>query len=281
MGPSKDSKSQISHFKYQTVIFIDLDGTLIRGPFEPAVFPAVFGELARKTGRDIQEIRHRAIRMYLGRQDDPALSAVRAVDWDDIFKTLACEWGVALEADAVELARAHAGPPDTRLLDHADQVLTQLAAPHRALVAATKGLDKYQRPVLAALGLAPLFTDILTPDVNSALKNDLAFFGAWPQAAGLCISVGDHYQDDVVAPKRFGWKSIWKIGSPDEETIEQLFHARSSVELRQLDPFARPARFKYAASQITQPDAIIFSLRELPEVIERLERTNCHAPESV
>jgi FMN phosphatase YigB (HAD superfamily) len=133
-------------------------------------------------------------------------------------------------------------------------------------------LSKYQRPVLDRLGLTPLFTDILTPDVNHALKNDLAFFGAWPQAASLKVSVGDHYEDDVVAPKRFGWRSIWKIGTPDEETIEQLFHARSSIELRQLDPFARPARFNYAASQTTQPDAIIFSLRELPKIVKELEK---------
>ncbi len=252
---------------------MDLDGTLVRGPFEPAVFPVVFGELARKTGRDVQSIRRQAIRLYLERQGDPTLPAVRAVDWDDIFKTMAREWGVALEANAVEIVRAHAGPPDAAILDHGDEIVKQLAAPGRALVLATKGLSKYQRPVLDALGLTPLFTDILTPDVNHALKNDLAFFGAWPQAADLKISVGDHYEDDVVAPKRFksGWRSVWKIGTPDEETTEQLFHARSSVELRQLDPFARPARFKYTTSQTTQPDAIIFSLLELPRVVENIQ----------
>lgn len=213
------------NFKYASVVFVDLDGTIIRGPFEPAVFPVVFAELARKTGRDVQEIRHRVIQAYHARQTDATLPVVQAVDWDDIFKTMAKEWGVELEGDAAAIASAHAGPPDAAILDQADQVLRQLASPHRAIVAATKGLRKYQLPVLDALGLTPLFTDILTPDAHHALKNDLAFFGGWPQAAQLRISVGDHYEDDVVAPKQFGWKSVWKAKALD-------------AELQQLDPFA-------------------------------------------
>jgi FMN phosphatase YigB (HAD superfamily) len=257
-------------FKYASVVFVDLDGTIIRGPFEPAVFPVVFAELARKTGRDVQEIRQQVLQAYLARQKDAALTVVQAVDWDDIFKATAAGWGVELEADAVAIANAHAGPPDAAILDHADQVLKQLASPHRALVVATKGLRKYQLPVLDGLGLTPLFTDILTPDVNGALKNDIAFYGHWPQSTRLQISVGDHYQDDVVAPKRFGFKVIWKIGTPDEETAEQLA-GKSQGKLAKLDPFERPTSFNYAQGQTVRPDAIVFSLSELPRVVERLE----------
>jgi FMN phosphatase YigB (HAD superfamily) len=181
------------------------------------------------------------------------------MDWDDIFDVVTERWGVALEAQPAEIAKAHAGPPDTAVLDDADQVLRQLANPRRAIVCATKGLRKYQLPVLDALGLTPLFTDILTPDAHNALKNDLAFFGEWPQAAPLRISVGDHYEDDVVAPKQFGWKSVWKAKTLDPD-------------LQQLDPFARPAVWQYVVGQMVQPDAIIFSMRELPQVVERLER---------
>jgi putative hydrolase of the HAD superfamily len=258
------------NFKYDSVVFVDLDGTIIRGPFEPAVFPVVFGELARKTGRDVQEIRHRVLQAYLARQKDAALAVVQAVDWDDIFKAIAAGWGVELEADAVAIANAHAGPPDAAILDHADQVLKELASPHRAIVVATKGLGKYQLPVLNALGLTPLFTDILTPDVNGALKNDIAFYGHWPRFTRLQISVGDHYQDDVVAPKRFGFNVIWKVGTPDQEAAEQLA-GKSHGKLYKLDPFVRPTSFNYAQGQTVRPDAIIFSLRELPDVVDRIE----------
>jgi putative hydrolase of the HAD superfamily len=253
------------------VVFVDLDGTIMRGPFESAVFPAVLGELARKTSLDVSELRRLASLENLERQRDSKEFAARAMDWDDILSTVAERLGVTLETRALEIARSHAGPPDSAILDHADQVLKQLASLQRAIVVATKGLRKYQLPVLDALGLTPLFTEILTPDVNNALKNDLAFYGRWPASTRLQISVGDHYEDDVVAPKRFGFKVVWKIGTPDEETMEQLARVRSSEQLHKLDPFERPTSFEYAEHQTVRPDAIIFSLRELPEVVERLE----------
>ena len=259
------------NFKYDSVVYVDLDGTIIRGPFEPAVFPVVFAELARKARLDVSEIRRQVLEENLDRQRDPNVSAVLAMDWDDIFNTVAERLGVSLETRAVEIANQQAGPPYAALLDGADQVLKLLASRRRALVVATKGLAKYQRPVLNALGLTPLFTDILTPDVNHALKNDLRFFGDWPQAAPLQISVGDHYEDDVVAPKQFGFKAIWKVGTPDEETSEQLAHVKSGAQLRKLDPFERPTNFQTAQRQTARPDAIIFSLCELREVVERLE----------
>lgn len=243
---------------WQSVLFVDLDGTIIHGPFESAVFPAVFSELARKTGLDEKEIRRLAIQENVDRQRDAKCSAVHAMDWDDIFDTVAAGLGVKLDAKAVELANSHTRPPDTTLLDEADQVLRQLISSRRAIVVATKGLRKYQLPVLDALGLTPLFTDILTPDVNGVLKNKWAFYGDWPQAARLKISVGDHYEDDVVPPRRFGFKTIWKRNPTDDAW-------------NYLDPFERPASFDYAEGQAVRPDAIIVSLSELPRVVEELE----------
>ncbi len=230
----------------------------MRGPFWTAVFPILFAELARKTGLEASEIRRRVIQENLDRQADPNGPAVRAMDWDDIFDVVTERLGVRLEAQPVEIARAHAGPPDTAVLDDADVVLKQLASPQRAVVVATKGLRKYQLPVLDALGLTPLFTDILTPDVHHALKKDLAFYGAWPQAARLKISVGDHYEDDVVAPGRFGFKTVWKVNPLNDR-------------LHEVEPFDRPASFCYSEEQTIRPDAIIFSLCELPQVVKRFE----------
>jgi len=117
---------------------------------------------------------------------------------------------------------------------------------------------KYQKPVLDALGLTPLFTGLLAPDVHHAPKVSRAFYGDWPQAAPLRISVGDYYEHDVAGPKQLGWKSIWKLNH-DGETVAHL------------DPLARPARYPYAPEQSARPDAIIVSLRELPAVVEQIE----------
>jgi len=245
--------------KFQSVVFIDLDATIIRGPFESAVFPVLFVELAQKSGLAVKEIRRWVIQENLDRQQDANCPAIRAMDWDDIFDTVAARLGVKLEAKAVDIASSHAGPPYAVVLDHADQVLNQLASPHRAIVAATKGLRKYQLPVLDALGLTPLFTDILTPDVSNALKRDPAFYGQWPASTRLQISVGDHYEDDVAPPRRFGFKVVWKVDPPDEGwgKLEQ--------------PFTRPANWGYLAGQTVRPDAIVFGLHELPQVVARLE----------
>jgi len=241
------------------VLFVDLDATIIRGPFESAVFPVVFGELAQKTGLAQADIRRQVMVENLARLRDPAVPAARAMDWDDIFEAVARRLGVGLEASGVAIAAAHAGPPYTAILDHADQILRQLVRPGRAIVIATKGLRKYQLPVLDALGLTPLCTGILTPDLQGALKGDPAFYDPWPRITRVQISFGDLYDDDVLGPKRLGFKAIWKLNAPNGA-------------LQQAGPLDRPAGFPYAADQPVRPDAIVFSLSELPDVVEALER---------
>ena len=88
------------------------------------------------------------------------------------------------------LFRTHAGPPDTVLHPGVLETLQALVAPERALVLATKGLRKYQHPILEALGILPYFNAILTPDSHHALKRNRAFYGDWPQQATLTILVG-------------------------------------------------------------------------------------------
>lgn len=243
---------------WRSVLFVDLDNTILHGPFESAVFPTVFREIAEKSGLDVAGIRGRVLEENRRRQETPAIPAVQAMDWGDIMATVAEGLGVQLTADVQQIVDAHAGPPHAAALDDAATVLRQLARPDRALVVATNGLRKYQQPVLDALGLTRLFTEILTPDTHNALKQDAAFYGDWPRVTQIQVSVGDRYDDDVLAPKSFGFRSIWKPGAP-------------LGELSALEPWARPERFAYQEGQTIRPDAIIASLAELPAVIEQLE----------
>lgn len=180
------------------------------------------------------------------------------MDWDDILATVAGQLGVRLDASPLEIVRGHAGPPHAAVLDEADVVLRRLAAPGRALVVASKGLARYQIPVLRALGLEGFFHDILTPESTGALKRDAAFFAPWLARARLAVMVGDHYEDDVVAPYRFGLRTVWKLNTAEDA-------------LRGVGPLARPHVHRYAQGQTVRPDAIILSLHELPEVIDRLD----------
>ncbi|MBL8162513.1 MAG: hypothetical protein JNJ61_11045, partial [Anaerolineae bacterium] len=174
---------------YQTVVFIDLDATLIINPFDRAVWPVILGEIVAQSGQTPEHILDLIAAENAARQADDRVPPVQAMDWDDISRVVAGRLGVTLTASVEALVRQHAA--QSSILDAGDAVLRELAAPHRALVVATKGLAKYQRPVLDALGLTPLFTSILTPDAHNGLKKHRAFFGEWPERARLAVMVGD------------------------------------------------------------------------------------------
>ncbi len=243
---------------YQSVVFLDLDGTLMVNPFETAVWPVVVGEIAQKSRETFETILDLIIAENGARQNNPAVSAVLSMDWDDITRTVAARLGVRLDAGCEAIVRECAAS-HSLILDNARAILAELNAPHRALVVATKGLAKYQQPVLDALGLTPFFVAILTPDTHHALKKHSAFFGTWPSETRLQIMVGDRYDDDVQGPAAHGFKTVWKRAS-----LAPAFQKK--------DPFARALMYDYAPEQTTPADAIIDSLAELPPLVRRIEQ---------
>src|SRR5262245_37553664 len=170
--------------QYQSVVFFDLDGTLTINPFETVVWPAVMGEIAHKSSESLDTVRELIVEENETRQNDLSVSALAAMDWDDIAQAVAARLGVNLESSCEALVREYAASHSS-VLEDGREVLQELNAAHRALVVATKGLAKYQQPVLDALGLTGLFTAILTPDSYGALKKNPAFFGKWPSVTRL------------------------------------------------------------------------------------------------
>lgn len=247
---------------FDTLLFIDLDGTIMVNPFERAVWPVVIGEIAHKSGLFYDTIYQMIGEENQARQADESCSPVKAMDWDDITETVARRLGVQLESRVVDLVQEYAASQSS-VLDDAPRILRELARPDRALVVATKGLAKYQRPVLDALGLTPLFTHILTPDTHNGLKKHRRFFGDWPSRARLTVMVGDLYDDDVMYPTGYAFKTIWKPG-------------RASIpkDLHSLDPFARARHYSYTTEQSCPADAIILTLHELPAVTRQLEESH-------
>jgi len=238
-------------------------------PFEGAVWPVVMAEIADKSGIAIETVGDWIIEENESRQNSNLVSAVLAMDWDDIAQTIAARLGVQLESRCESLVCQHAAAHSS-ILDNALEALRELNASHRALVVATKGLAKYQLPVLDALGLTPLFTAILTPDTHTALKKHRIFFGDWPSQTRLQIMVGDRYDDDVAAPGGHGFKTVWKPGGLDAALLKK-------------DPFARALLYDFdlvssrhegegQGVRVTPADAIISSLSELPAVVRRLEQ---------
>ncbi len=245
---------------YQTIIFIDLDGTLMLNPFETAVWPVIIGELVQKTGQPSSTIIQMIEDENAARQLDDSVSPIVAMDMDDVSNTVAKQLGVTLSANVIDLVLANAASHSS-VIDYAHEALQELTAPHRALIVATKGLARYQLPVLHALGLAKHFTAILTPDTHSGLKKHRHFFGDWADRGNLRIMVGDLYEDDVLYPGGHGFKTLWKPAS-----------SLIPASLRPYDPFSRGQYYPYLAHQTHSADAILLSLHELPAAVTYLEQ---------
>lgn len=250
----------------RSVVFIDLDHTLLEGPFESVVFPQILGEISRATGLAYETLLQQVRRENLDRLVNPDYSPVQAMDWDDIFTCTADRLGVRLQSSALELVNAYLSPPYIHLHEGACEALEALASdkPRRALVLATKGLRKYQLPVLDALELARYFDEVLTPDSSLVLKQSPAFYGRWPKITRLQIMVGDNYQDDVLPAHGFGFKTVWVNRQGADQAIHHPWYSAF-----------HPSDTSTAAGGVredpVQPDATIASLAELAPIIDRFE----------
>jgi FMN phosphatase YigB (HAD superfamily) len=245
----------------KSVVFIDLDNTILEGPFESVVFPTVFEEISTQTNLEISEVRKLIVEENLARQADPKFSAMEAMDWDDIIQTTAHKLRARVSLNVEEIVTRHAYPPYSHLIDGAKNALSEIRNRYRVVVAATKGLKKYQFPVLVGLDILQLFDEVLTPDSHQALKHSIEFYGNWPQKTELQISVGDHYHDDVQAPSQFGFQTIWKVNQDMD----------SQYNLGNYPPQNRPDIFPYMENQLVHPNAIILHLNELPSTLNMIE----------
>src|SRR5438105_2587111 len=126
-----------------TILFIDLDGTVMTNPFWTVVFPTLSDELSQKTGKNPDTIIKELIDENKRRLEQSVGSY--AMDWDDIAATVANNCGVKLVSSVIDLVRQHSGPPYTSILDDAALVLKSLAQQKpRKVIATSMGLSKYQ-----------------------------------------------------------------------------------------------------------------------------------------
>lgn len=259
---------------HKTVIFFDLDGTLMVNPFNRQIFPEVFAGLAAQTGRPADQWAAEVFGENARRMADPDPANFPAtMDWDDIIATVAARHGATFQRGSLPaLAEKYATPPYINTLDDAVSALRTLREPgHRWLVVASMGLSKYQNPVMKALGLYDCFDDFLMPDLNGYLKTDPRFYGRYTGNGRQLqlIHVGDNYVHDVRIPAEIGAHPVLRLPVRD-------------VEFAALDPFERPPLISEYGAMIQfypsnpryadmLPDAVVVSIQELPSVVARLE----------
>ena len=249
----------------QTVLFFDIDSTLVENQFSRKALGTLLQEIADHTGLELAALGQEMAAENSHRQkNDP--DNVLTMDWDDILETIAQKYDVTLSAKGIDLWRKFAHKDDVIINDKIHNVLDLLKAEGYPLIIATKGLSKYQYPVLEVAGLLDYFDEILAPDVTGYLKTTPAYFERYADRENtLFIQVGDHYLDDVICPKRNGFMSVMRF--PQEA-------------LQDIDPFERPALLHQYRDEIHTypeegtdivPDAVAVSLQELPAIIKRIE----------
>src|SRR3972149_2905072 len=196
---------------WKTVVFVDLDYTIMRSAIETVVTPVVEGEIAQKTGKTITELDQLITAELARRHGDPSLPVTVKMDWDDIFRTIADKLGIQLQSSPSQAIQAYIGTPQMSLYEGVCEVLHELSTPERAVIVATDGLCKFQIPILQGFDLISHFNEVLTPDSSNALKKAIEFYGDWPSKTNLQIMVGDRYKDDIAPAKKFGFKAIWTL----------------------------------------------------------------------
>lgn len=249
----------------KTIIFIDLDATIMVNPFNSAIFPTIAKNISSQVDMRSDLIIQQIKEENAKRLKAPPAYRPAAMDWDDIIDTVARRYNVVLDTNAEKLISDFLFEPYIKTLDNAESVLRVLAAPHRKLVVSSMGLSKYQVPVMKALGIYHLFDDYLMPDLTGYLKTDGDFYNKYRNNSNaICISIGDHYIDDIICPKMLGFYTVLK--APYAEIIQIPLHERlqhiSSLQGRVLG-------LTFSTNII--PDAIIGNLDEFIGIIEYLE----------
>lgn len=247
----------------QTILFFDLDSTLVVNHFSGRVLRTVLAEVAEASGKSLKDLSRELGAENTRRQElDP--DHILTMDWADIAVSIARNYGVTLSNSVDDLWRTYANAQEVEILDNAAQVLAQIKT-GRTIVLTTKGLSKYQDPVLEVTGLDAYFDAILTPDKVGYLKTSPAYFQGYQGQNALFIQIGDHYYDDIICAKRNGFYAILRA---------------PIAELAPYSPFERPqflAQYQAAISTYPTtgtdilPDALILSLEELPTVIRHIE----------
>jgi putative hydrolase of the HAD superfamily len=237
-------KSESTTPEKGAVIFIDLDGTIMKFPFKRKVLPYVFKELSKKT--KISPTKIRSIMTEEEYMREKSLSDKR-YNWDDIVKDIAkrlgTSWSLDLGKLAEEMTLSH-----SYVYSRAKQTLKTLKKKGYVLCAATNGFYKYQNPIMEKLDLKKYFDYVLTPDTTYYYKNEIEYFRPFISKEKQSVMVGDEYVYDVYYPKRFGLKAIL---------------LRSPQNYKWNTEAAAPAD-----SDEVKPDAVIKDISELPAALE-------------
>lgn len=208
-------------------ITFDLDGTLMQNPFGKWVFP----EIEQLYNDCIGDDQANGIRSELIKEHRRRMKAgliVDAYDWDDIVRHVFSTNGVSVHVDVAELLVKHTKPPKVYLLE--ENILQDLQILREKgfnLAVVTNGFEKYQKPVMDALGLTSFFDVIITPEKARYGKPQINMVKELHDTNNEIVAhVGDRLDHDVTMANELNVLSI-------------LFHQEMPETILSVDPKKR------------------------------------------
>jgi FMN phosphatase YigB (HAD superfamily) len=243
----------------RTLLFFDLDDTILKNPMVDAVFPAIFKQFRSYHPELTDEILWKEINSILL----PRYHArkIEAFDWDDLIQRVAKKYGIPFDTPIEKMIEENAHVPYIKIFDHVHETLEALKKDNRFVLAiGTNGHWRYQKPSVKALGLLEYFDYVCTPDRTGYLKGSQGFYASALNGSQLQITIGDQYDADVEEPLLLGFHSIWRPAElPAKTSLEQT-------------PFQRAQLMDIPAPYTRRPDAVITGFSELLPVIDEIDR---------
>lgn len=235
------------------ILFIDLDHTLIKNPFHSAVFPEISATLSDMARLDREIVMEMILKEAREREKN---GGIDAYDWDEIIKVVESRIGVEANLDVEKIIISYCEDPYISLLPNARYTLETLRKKDFRIYAVSNGFLKYQKPVMEALNIVPLFDDIITPDKTGYIKSNKKFYEEYLVEGVPVVCIGDSPKYDVYYPKKFGYLSIWVVSQLPE--IKKDLYNLSPIER------IRSIRDQPNVELGLYPDAIVLDISELP-----------------
>lgn len=213
-------------------IGFDLDGVIIRNPFELGVEPFVCRYIAARSPDrpDIVPERTEArIAADIAREFQRRMgqNALLAYDWDGVYRDVAVAWSVPSVPDVAELVTRFARDPAmVAILPGGAAALAAARDAGYKVAALTNGFSRFQIPTLEALGLMPAFDDIITPEETGSCKPATHFF---QQRPGLVAHVGDTLWHDVRGARLAGLDALWVHARAPEQATTSIDEIEPAV----------------------------------------------------
>jgi putative hydrolase of the HAD superfamily len=269
------------------VISFDLDGVIMRGPFNSALRPRISEHIGRSSTLAHLRAEEREVHIWqaVRKAHDSRLSAgdfVGAWNWQAIYEEVSQGFGGEPMPDLASIVREACLIDDAvALLPGAWLGLHRLKSAGLRLVAITNGYHCFQWPVLERLGVAELFEAVLTPDVAGFAKPDPRFFGLVP---GLVAHVGDLLLHDVLGANLAGLQSIWLDADLPEHLLElpPIDRVREPAFTEYLQKVLDASRYRQfhpeANLETCTPTAVVCDVDEAATVL--LDRISAWTPAS-